>query len=80
MRGNLMTTTMYESLIEHLRSAARKHPRSYVVIDYNSRKLLGTGMDAAKVMNRVWANLKEGQIPMIYKMPKRNEVPILTCL
>ena len=70
-------TTPYEELLQKAEEAAELHPRSYVVIDAVSHELLGNGTDPEKLFRTVRDHLKPGQVPMVYKKPKKGEILIL---
>ena len=72
----MATVTLYESLVNRMWEAAKEHPRSYVVVDVPTGKLLGHGMNVQKVLAAVKGRLEEGQVPMVFKLPRPGEVRI----
>jgi hypothetical protein len=71
------TTTYEESLLDKAQAVAEDKPNSYIVIDAASHRVLGTGADPSKLFEKVAKNLKEGEIPFIYKKVKRGQTLIL---
>ncbi|MCE5231498.1 hypothetical protein LLG95_18120 [bacterium] len=68
--------TQYEQLLLLAEKISDRYPRSYVVVDANTHAILAKGMDAKKVYKKVRQNLKPGQIPMVCKKPKKDEILI----
>lgn len=70
--------TPYEKkLHRRMNAAMEKHPRSIIVMDAHSMEIIATGRDPDTVASRIRSSIKEGQVPLVFKRPKDNQLLIL---
>lgn len=68
--------TWYAALYKAAEKAAEQHPRSFVVLDTQTHRLLGSGADPEKLYDRVLSKLNPDVVPFIYKkVDKRTAYP-----
>jgi len=71
------SVSYYEQLIAKVDSAMQRHPHSTIAMASDTFEILASGKDPDKVARRMRARLKAGQVPMIFRRPRKGETWIL---
>jgi len=69
--------TYYEELIGRMHDAMAEHPHSTIAMAADTFEILASGTDTAKVARQMRKKLRNDQIPVIFKKPKKSETWIL---
>ena len=67
----------YQELIQHMDQAMRAHPRSTVVMDSASFKIIACGRDTAKLTRKLRRAGTRRGVPVVFHRPDENVVWIL---
>jgi hypothetical protein len=76
-KERVVMATQYEALIKAMVEAAAQHPKSFVVIDANTSRTIATGKDMDTAAAKALANLKAGDVPLIFQQQQKDQILIL---
>ena len=69
--------TYYENLVRHIEKSMNAHPRSMVVMDASSFKVLATGQDTKKLAQKLRRGKLDQHLSVVFQKPDENAVWIL---
>lgn len=69
--------TYYQELINHIDRSRRAHPRSTVVMDAGSFKVLAHGRNLTKLTAKLRRAKTKHGVPVVFRLPEKKVVWIL---
>ena len=69
--------TYYEQLIKHMDKSMKAHPRSTVVMDSDSFKVVASGRDTKKLTRKLKRAKARDGISVVFQQPAENAVWVL---
>ena len=69
--------TYYEKLVWHIEKSMDAHPRSTVVMDASTFRILATGQDTKKLARRLKRSKMDQRVSVVFQKPDKNAVWIL---
>jgi hypothetical protein len=70
----------YEKLVRHIEKSMNAHPRSTVVMDASTFKILATGRDTKKLARKLRRSKTDQRVSVVFQKPDAGEVWILNQL
>lgn len=67
----------YQELIKHMGRSMKAHPRSTVVMDSGSFKIIARGRNITNLTRKLGRAKTEHGVPVIFQLPEKNVVWIL---
>lgn len=67
----------YEKLVRHMEKSMNAHPRSTVVMDVSTFKILATGQDAGKLARKLRRTKLDQRLSVVFQKPDESAVWIL---